>query len=126
MAGIVVERLPHSCGSRRGLNIFANEDGSYSGWCFSCGQYVDDPYHDKPKDYKPQSFAKSPEEIQKEIEAISKFKSFALEDRKIRKDVVDYFNVVMSVSEEDGVTPTAHYYPYTKDSKTVRYKVRMV
>jgi len=35
MSGNVVDRQPHSCGSRRGLNIFSNDDGTYSGFCFA-------------------------------------------------------------------------------------------
>ena len=127
MAGLVVDRLPHSCGSNRGLNVFQNEDGKYSGWCFSCKKYVDDPYHDKPKDYKPPvGFKKTPEEIQKEVNAIGSFKSFALPDRKLRKDTVEYFDVRCSVSEVDGETVTAHYYPYTNDDDIVGYKIRIV
>lgn len=127
MTSVVVERLPHSCGSRKGLNIFANEDGTYSGYCFSCGTYVGDPYKDKPDGYKPpQGFAKSKEEIAAELQAIGKFKSFALKERLIRKDIVDFYNVKMSVSEQDGETITAHYYPYTINGDVVGYKIRMV
>lgn len=127
MSGVVVDRIPHSCGSNRGLNIFQNEGGEYSGWCFSCKTYVHDPYHDKPKDYKPPiGFKKSPEEIQKELEAIDSFKSFAMPDRKLRKETVEYFDVRCSVSQVDGETPIAHYYPYTKNEELVGFKVRIV
>jgi len=127
MSSEVVDRLPHSCGSRRGLNVFLNEDGTHSGWCFSCKTYVPDPYGDKPADYKPPAgFKKSPEEIAKEIEAISKFKAFALKDRGLSKETCEYFNIVCSVSEENGEDIVAHYYPYTRNGELVAYKVRMV
>lgn len=127
MSSEVVDRLPHSCGSRRGLNVFHNEDGTYSGWCFSCKTYVPDPYGDKPADYKPPAgFKKSPEEIAKEIEAISKFKSFALKDRGLSKETCEYFGIVCSVSEENGEDIVAHYYPYTRNGELSAYKVRMV
>lgn len=127
MSSAVVDRLPHECGSRKGLNVFQNEDGTYSGWCFSCKTYVPNPYGDKPVDFKPPAgFKKSPEEIQKELDAISKFKCVALPDRKLSKDSLDYFGITISVSEEDGETPVAHYYPYTKEGKQASYKVRLI
>lgn len=49
MGGIPVERLPHSCGTRMGLQVFQQEDGSYDGYCFSCGVTVPNPYGDKPE-----------------------------------------------------------------------------
>jgi twinkle protein len=127
MSGIVVDRQPHDCGSKRGLNIFENEDGTFSGWCFSCKKYVPNPYEDKPAGYKPpQGFRKTPEEIQQELRAITGFRSFALPDRKIKEETVSYFGVRISVSEVDGVTPTAHYYPYYKQDDLKGYKVRLV
>ncbi len=127
MTGVVVERLPHSCGSRKGLNVFANDDGTYSGWCFACATYVPDPYSDRPPDYKPPvGFSKTPEEVEKELLGIQRFRSFELKDRLIRKETVDKFEVKMSVSETDGETITAHYYPYKIDDELVGYKVRMV
>lgn len=127
MTGIIVDRQPHSCGSRKGLNIFANEDGTYSGWCFSCKQYVPNPYGDQAPDFKPpQGFKKDPEEIARELAAINQFRSFALTDRKIKKEVVDHYGVKVSVSEVDGETPTAHYYPYLRDGELKGFKVRIV
>lgn len=127
MSSAVVDRLPHECGSRKALNVFQNEDGTYSGWCFSCKTYVPNPYGDKPEGYiPPAGFKKSPEEIQKELDAISKFKCVALPDRKISKDSLAYFGITISVSEEDGETPVAHYYPYTKEGKQASYKVRLI
>lgn len=127
MSGIVVDRLPHSCGSRRGLNVFQNEDGKYSGWCFSCKTHVPDPYGDKPADYKPPvGFKKTKEEVEAELKGIQSFKSFAMPDRKIRKDTVEYFDVRCSVSEVDGETPTAHYYPYKIGDDLVGFKIRII
>ena len=47
--GIQVDALPHKtevCSSRKGLKVFAQEDGSVDGFCFACGTYVPDPYGD--------------------------------------------------------------------------------
>lgn len=127
MSGTVVDRQPHECGSRRGLNIFQNEDGSYSGFCFACKKYVTDPYQDKPKGYTPPvGFKKTPEELQQELRAINLFKSFELKDRKLKKSTLEYFETRVSVSEEDGETPIAHYYPYKKEGELTGYKCRLV
>lgn len=127
MAGVVVDRQPHSCGSNRGLNIFENEDGTFSGWCFACKTYVPDPYQDKPEGFQPPvGFKKSPEEIARELRAVSQFKSMELKDRKLRKDTLEYYEVRVSVSEEDGSTIIAHYYPYKELDDIVGYKNRLV
>lgn len=127
MSGIVVERLPHSCGARRSLNVFQNEDGTYSGWCFSCKKYVTNPYNDKPEGYAPPiGFKKTQEEIDKEIKGIKAFNSFAITDRGLHKETVEHYGVKVSVSEVDGETPTAHYYPYEIDGNTTGFKVRIV
>ena len=127
MSGSVVERLPHSCGSRKGLNVFENEDGSYSGFCFSCSTYIPNPYDDKPEGYKPPAaFKKTAEEIEAELKAISTYKSFDLPERKLKKATLEYFNIKVGVSEEDGVTPETHYYPYYRGDVLTGYKVRHV
>lgn len=124
--GTCVEKLPHSCGSRNGLQVFQKDDGSYDGFCFSCGKYIPDPYKDKPADYKPVAFKKSKEEIQKELEEISQFQTVALPLRKLRKESLEYFDIKIGLSEEDGETPNLHYYPYFNDRELVGYKVRLI
>jgi hypothetical protein len=34
--GECLVKLPHSCGSRSGLQVFEKEDGTVDGYCFSC------------------------------------------------------------------------------------------
>ena len=60
--------------------------------------------------------------IHDNVATVGEYPSFALASRKIDRDIVDYFNVRMSV-DEDG-KPEAHYYPYTRDGKIVAYKKR--
>lgn len=124
-----VEKLPHrtaKCKSNNGLQVFQKEGGGYDGFCFSCGTYVPNPYEDKPEGYAPKVVIKSPEEIQEELEEISGYKALALPDRKLRKESLDYFGVKIGVSEQDGETPVAHYYPYSKDGVLKAYKVRLI
>lgn len=121
-----VEKLPHSCGTSDGLQVFHNDDGSYSGYCFACSTYVEDPYKDKPKDYKPTVIQKSPEQVRKELEEISGYTTVNLNDRKLKKEYLEYFGVKIGLSETDGITPVTHHYPYTKDGDVIGYKCRLV
>ena len=47
MAGACIKRLYHrhpSCMSEhKSLQVFKNDDGTFSGYCFSCGRYVSNP-----------------------------------------------------------------------------------
>ena len=127
MSGIIVERIPCECGSNKGNNVFQHENGTYNSFCFACKKYNPDPYKDKPANYKPPpGFKKTPEEIEQELRAINGFKSFDLRDRKLRKSTLEYFGTRISVSEVDGETPVAHYYPYKKEGTLVGFKCRIV
>jgi twinkle protein len=121
-----VEKLPHKCGSSDGLQVFQDDNGTSTGFCFSCGTYVPDPYENQPKGYKPNIKVKTDEEIEAEIGEILNYQTVALPDRKIRKDSLEYFGVKVGISENDGETPTHHYYPYTGTDGSVRgFKVRL-
>ena len=127
--GKCVEKLPHftdKCSSRDGLQVFAQEDGTFNGYCYSCGAFVPDPYQDKPEGYKPTFVTKTKEQIQQELEEIDGYRVVDLADRKLRASTLEYFGVKVGVSEQDGETPTLHYYPYTANSSVVGYKVRLV
>ena len=121
MSSRCVEKLPHECGSSDGLQVFVDNNGNYTGYCFACKTYVEDPYNGKvPKD--PPKFKKDPEEDLQEIETLS---AVALPDRKLRQETLDYFGIKIGLSEEDGSSPVFHYYPYPHD-KGIAYKVRFV
>lgn len=124
-----IEKLPHhtdKCNSRDGLQVFQEENGKYTGYCFSCGTFIPDPYSDKPVGYKPNVFVKSSEDIERELREIESFQARDLPFRKLRKDTLQYFHVKIGVSETDGETPTLHYYPYRKGLDLSGYKVRLV
>jgi 5S rRNA maturation endonuclease (ribonuclease M5) len=123
----VVDRLPHSCGSSKGLNVFENEeDNTYSGYCFACRTYVPDPYGTMPPDYKPNPQKKTPEEIERELKAIEKLPKLALVDRGLPVQASVHFGVTVALSESDGQTITAHHYPYTMNGVIKGFKVRLV
>ena len=121
-----VEKLAHSCGSRNGLQVFLKDDGTYDGFCFACGKAEPNPYKDKPEGYKPQVVFKSPAQIEEEIKEIKEYTTVDLPDRKLKKDYLEYFGVKIGLSEEDGVTPHSHYYPYYRQGELAGYKVRII
>lgn len=126
MAGISVERIYPEEYAPHAVQVFENEDGSYSGFCFALGVYVPDPYKDKPKGYVPQKIGKTREEIDAEIKEIVGYKTVALPDRKLKQYALEYYGIKIGLSEEDGVTPRLHYYPYYKGGELSAYKVRLI
>lgn len=109
-----IEKLPHQtehCNSRDGLQVF-EEDGKFTGYCFSCGTYVADPYHEHPADYKPVYRGKSEEEVQAEIAEISVYQCLNLPTRRLKSEYLEYFGVKVGVSQVDGTTPESVYFPY--------------
>ena len=123
--GKSVEKLRHSCGSHA-LQVFLQDDGTYDAFCFACGKHEPNPYGDKPPGYRPQIKIKSPEEIQAEIDEVKDYQVVAIEDRKLRKESLEYFGVKVGVSEEDGVTPYSVYFPYFRNGELQGYKARVL
>lgn len=117
--GVCVEKI----GS---VQIFLQEDGTYDGWDFATGEFVANPYHDKPAGYKPVFVKKTKEDIEREIGEIREYRTVALPDRKIKEEYLKFYNIKIGVSEEDGITPTSHFYPYEKDGEIVGYKARII
>lgn len=108
------------------VQVFLKPDGTYDGYDFKTGQYIANPYHDRPADYKPVRIKKSAEQIAEEIREITEYKTVALPERKLKKEYLERFSVKIGVSEADGITPSTHHYPYTKDSVLVGYKNRLI
>jgi len=123
--GIAIEKRGHSCGTRSGLQVFANEDGKVNGYCFSCKTFVANPYGEpKTVDDIDLPEPKTQEEIQKEMSEISGYGSMDIPSRKLRKADLDRFGVKVSVSESDGKTPTAMYFPVYKGDDLTGYFVK--
>lgn len=102
MSGKCVERLPHSCGTRQGLQVFQNDDGTYSGYCFHCFKYVDNPYEDKPAGYKPEANVKTEEEIQEQLAEINEMVAHDLPSRKLKARFIDYAGIKVGFNEKTG------------------------
>lgn len=117
-----VEKLPHSCGTDRGLQVFQQEDGSYNGHCFSCGIHVPDPYKERP-DYKPEVKVKTEEDIKQELAEIRKLKAIELPERMLKKESLEHFGVRIGFSEQDGKTPMLAAFPYRIDGNVTGVKM---
>ncbi len=126
--GICIAKLPHSCGSRKGLQVFEREDGGTDGYCFACDTQVRHPYG-KPRNIDDipakERLGKTKEEIAEEVEEIHTYPVMDLRDRKLRKDVLDYYGIKIGLSERDGKTPTMAYFPYTMKGEFSAYKVKL-
>lgn len=128
MGGICLDKLPHSCGTRKGLQVFEREDGTVDGFCFSCKTFVRHPYGDeRTVDTLPkQRITKSREEILAEINEIDDYQAQDLVDRRLRKADLDEFGIKVGVDETDGVTPRLIYFPYEADGLLQAYKTKLI
>lgn len=126
--GVCIDKLPHSCGTRKGLQVFVDDKtGVVNGFCFSCKTFVSNPYG-QPKtidqvDIPP---AKTEEEIAAEMAEVSGYTVVDLPSRKLRADDLKRFGMKVSLSEEDGKTPTALYSPMYKGGKLSGYYVKTI
>ena len=102
-----------NCDSSDAYTIY--EDG---GFCFSCSYSTkkEENMNDIPNTTVP-SVPNTDT-----VDSISSFSSYPISSRGISKEVVDHFNIKMSVTSEGK--PESHYYPYTKAGKIVAYKER--
>jgi len=128
--GNCIEKLGHQCSpthhSADGLQVFEDENGGYNGYCYACDTYVDDPYKDKPPNYKPAVVKKTPEQIAQELWDISQYPILEIKDRGLRKDTLEYFGYRVGVSQQDGITPAVLYRPYTSDAVFKAYKSKIL
>ena len=126
MSGICIEKLSHTCGTKKGLQVFADyETGEVSGYCFSCGEYIPNPYGDKvnSKDL-PKPKKKTKAEIYEEIAEVDSYPTVDLPSRKLRGKYLKQFGIKTSLSEYDGKTPTATYFPIRKGGVLTGYYIK--
>lgn len=124
--GIPIDKLPHSCGTRRGLQVFANEDtGKVDGWCFSCGTYVANPYgEEKTIDEVDMPQPKTQAEIDAEIAEVSGLPTVDVPSRKLRAEYLLRFGIRVGLSEEDGKTPAKMFFPQIVDGELSGFYVK--
>lgn len=108
------------------MQVFEQDDGTIDGYCYNCNTFVADPYHDKPEGYRPPNpIEKSPEEIQKELVAISKYKTVGIQERLLTKEALEYYGIVIGLDEETATRPVTAFIPYYDDNENItHFKVR--
>lgn len=126
--GQCLAKLPHSCGSKSGLQVFArDEDDTVDGYCFACNTYVRNPYDEERKASSlPAPRVRTEAEVRAELAEIDGYPTVALDKRKLSASGLEEFGIKIGLSEEDGKTPELAYFPYTKDGRTVGYKVKLL
>lgn len=122
MGGTPYEKLPHSCGTRDGLQVFLHDDGRVDGYCFACHTVVENPYGEKVEKNSLKKKVKSKEEIQEEVDEILSLKTLPYPGRKLSQKILEYYGAKVALSEEDGKTPNILYFPCYKDGEITGYK----
>lgn len=123
-----VERLPHSCGTKGGLQVIQEPDGRYTGFCFKCHTYVKDPYGDRLEEgyVPPRPKTKSPQEVAKELAAIAGYPQEAMPDEKITQEAVRHYGVRQGFDQETASVITSHYYPYELEGELKAFQVKVL
>lgn len=103
------------CGSSDALAVY--DDGHT--YCFSCTKYTAPP---RGQAMGAEVIEFTDRNTAESVGVISTYSSYPISTRGLSKEIVDYYNVKMSV-DEDGM-PEAHYYPYTRKGNLVAYKKR--
>lgn len=123
---VVIDRLPHSCGTMKGLVVYADEEGKVDGFCWSCNKYVENPYGEPKVAKDVEVKHKTQEDIDAEIAEIAGYKCVDVPARKLREANLVKFGVKIGLSERDGKTPNELYFPYRRKGKVVGYKVKTI
>lgn len=122
-----VEKIRHDvpdCG-KNALQIYKEGD-KYTGYCWSCNNYVPNPYGDKPEGWKPPApkLGITPEERADRIAEMQEWGVHDLPTRELKAKYLEHFGVKVGVSEQDGVTPTIVGFPVRRNGELVSYKLR--
>lgn len=120
--GKPVEFVTHAkCQSSR-LQVFKQDDGTYNGWCFGCGTFVANPYHDKPAGYEPKVHVKTDEEIAAELADISECPIVELPERALKLAALTHFGIRAGFDQVNGDAIASYHFPYYEGDKLVAYK----
>ena len=124
MASVSVEKIEidgHTC-----QTFLDEETGAYSGFIFSTGEYVHDPYKNKPADYVPVRHTKSKEEIADEVQEIETYPTREIPERKLKDSALSRFNIKTGLSEADGESVATIHFPYTNSGAVTGYKTKLM
>tara|TARA_R100000951_G_scaffold90032_1_gene78171 strand:+ start:15759 stop:17399 length:1641 start_codon:yes stop_codon:yes gene_type:complete len=119
-----IEKISHSCGSSDGLQVWADENGEYNGYCFACGSYVADPYKGE---LAPNFVERTKKDIKEQVAEIDgDWLARSIDERGLRAESLDYFDCRVGVSEQDGRTPKIAAIPIKRKGELVSYKMRLL
>ncbi len=130
--GQCIAKIPHTCGTLTGLQVFLKENDKIDGYCFSCHEFIPYPLGEDKNNVKyiPKKAlctVMSPEEqLEKIAEITDEYGCCDLVERRLRQDTLEQFGVKVGVKETDGVTPYSINYPYRVDGKLVAYKIKLL
>ena len=100
------------CGSSDGVEVYEDHE-----FCYVCNAY--NPNAERVIMNEPTT---NPEFTS--FTDIGTYNSYPISSRSISLEIVNHFNVKMSVDSNGA--PASHYYPYTKGGQTVAYKERIL
>lgn len=128
MAGVCIDKLSHSCGTSKGLQVFADPDtGKVNGFCFACSTFVPNPYGDEVTvDEVSLPEPKTPQQIEAEIAEIRALPVVDVRSRRLRGKFLDEFGVKVGLSEQDGKTPEILYFPITREGQITGYYAKVI
>lgn len=123
-----IEKISHeACGSSDALQVFKNNNGQYTGYCFACSTYIPHPYGEGVEPAHPRkAHKKTVEEIEADLARVVALPPLALPTRALKKEWIEYFGVKVGVSGVDGETPEVAYYPFTRNGEVVAYKAKLI
>jgi len=121
---VCVEKLEHECGSSDALQVFEDNDGGYTGYCFACDTYVPDPYGgEEPVKH---TSREREADIEQMKSAIRSYPTVALPTRALREETLKWFGVKVGLSQQDGVTPVTSHFPWHKDGILAGYRTKLI
>src|SRR3972149_8813557 len=127
MGRCIVKIVHKKCG-HNALQVFEGDDGVVNGYCYSCGEYVVNPYDEVmlTKNLPKPKLGKTKEELAEEFKEIEECHAVDLVDRRLRADVLDYYGIKIGMDTKTGKMPTLAYIPYTSKGDVVKYKIRLL
>lgn len=111
--------------SKKSLQIFLNDDDTFSAFCFCCKSVDKNPYGDNPPKLE-DIHRKTPEEIKAEVDEVRECPLFLTKHRGIEAEDWKYFGVRLLLSTKDGKTPYGIAHPYTKSGKIAGFKIKLL
>lgn len=122
---ICFEKISHEeCGSSDGLQVYANNDGSYTGYCWACDTYVPNPYGEGQTPELPKRPAADPRTVADVMAEIESYPTRGF--RSLKEEHLNHYGVKTAVSEQDGRTPVIRFFPITKGGDVVGYKAKLL